>query len=1068
MKNILCLLSCLLSLQLLAQDVIVEAKLLPKTQEYFAKFNQFELFELDVEKTRRAFATAPRSAVEAEFILGNKSYVFQLFKYSVLNPKAKVRCETSSGTIDRDPTPGIETYRGYNSNFGGGEVALTIAPNFISLMFRQGDETFYLEQFRFDFKDNNPNRVVLYSKNGVKQLTNVTTISEELDHFHENHNPEPPKNIDRNFICWEIDIALGADFTFFVAWGRDRATTEGRLTAIVNLMQNDWLYPRMIADYIWNISSLYVVEDSARDPFRNSNSIGTHLGIFSSVGFNFFPGQFDIATLWTSKFFRAPQYAVSGDPRACLFSPFSVCSEFVKDNAIVRHQQSHVAGHSFRAADEAGGSPTIMNPSFSGFSLWSLPSQFAIYEWAWMIQGCLNDCSGSYIPVAEFTANPTEGCLPLVVRYDNMSKNGTMYKWKFPGGTPSSSTDKNPIVTYNSIGPFDVELEVLNSKCSTKLEKLAYIIPRDKPRFVDFNFGAANLGNDIEFFGFADRADEWKWKFHDGTKDEGQVVVKTYPKEGDFEVELCVTNDCGETCVKKKISNYYKPTADFTSDTTAGCAPATIKFFDQSSLNVINWTWSFEGGTPTGSFTKDPIVKYTRPGIYKVKLVVASKKNSDQKEKEKYIIIDSLPLVQFDPVVNLSNVKFNNTTLYGKSYEWDFGDGTSSIETNPEHVYKDGRYEVTLRAKNGCGITLTKRTVTIGAKPIAGFSVANQNGCVPYTVKFQNNSTSTAQTFEWFFPGGNPSSSTDKEPTVTYNTIGSYDVKLIARAGVESDSSTQAGFIKVAEGPTSEFQNSVTGFEAFFSNSSLKATKYFWEFGDGKTSTEVSPKHNYGVEGEFNVRLIAENECGVDTLEKLIAVYLIPKVNFISDAVKGCAPFKVNFLDRSSVDVLEWSWQFESGVPLTSSQKNPSVTFEKAGKYTIKLSVKNGNGTNSATKLRYIEVISPVKCPKIPPKKKDTDPVSNGFNEDKDLKSRLNQNLSVNLYPNPSSGKLTIESVPGTKITILDLTGRKLMNWISATTLEHKNLSELKSGTYFIKVDHQDFNEIIKLFLNQE
>ncbi|NOT38104.1 MAG: PKD domain-containing protein, partial [Saprospiraceae bacterium] len=1015
MKILLCITLLLTSFTLRSQDVIIEGNILPKSQEYYTKFNSFEIFEIDVEKVRRSFAATKRTSVEAELKLGNRSYILQLFKYNILDPKAKVKCMTANGLEERDQSPGLETYRGNNANFGGGEVALTFAPNFMSLMFKQGDQTFYLEQFRYEFKDQNPNRFILYTQNSIKQSTSIVTTAEHAEELHEKHehqDHDTTKIIPRNFICWEIDIAMGADFTFFASYGKDRATTDGRLLAIVNLMQTDWLYPKMIADYYWNISGIFVSEDSIRDPFVNSNSINSHLGIFSNIAFSVFPG-FDIATLWTSKFFRAPQYAVAGDPRACLFSPFTVCSEFVKDNSVVRQLQSHVAGHCFTAQHDGGGSPTIMNPSMSGFNIWSLPSQFAIYEWAWNIKGCLVDCSGGYIPIAEFSATPTDGCVPLVVQYNNMSTNGTMYKWKFPGGTPASSTDKDPIIIYNSVGSFSVELEVINSKCSTKIEKLDYIIPRDKPRFVDFQFGAANLGNDIEFFGFGDRVDEWKWKFHDGTRDEGQVVTKTYPKEGEFEVELCVKNDCGETCIKKKVSNFYKPIADFTSDTTAGCAPSTIKFFDMSTVNVINWTWSFPGGTPTGSFVKNPIVKYSRPGIYKVKLVVNSAKNNDSKEKEMYITIDSLPLAQFDPVTNVSTVKFNNTSLYGKTYSWDFGDGTSSTDQNPEHVYRDGRYDVILSVKNACGTTTTKRTVTIGAKPIAGFSVTNSNGCVPYTVKFQNNSTATAQTFEWFFPGGNPSTSTDKEPTITYSTIGNYDVKLIARAGVESDSITQVSFIKVEEGPTSEFINSVTGFEAFFTDNSKKANKYFWEFGDGKTSTESSPKHNYGVEGEFKVRLITENDCGVDTIEKIVAVYLIPKVNFTSDVIKGCAPFTVNFLDRSSVDVIEWSWQFESGTPLTSAQKNPSVKFNKAGRYTVKLSVRNGNGTNSATKLRYVEVISPIKCPKLPPKKKGTDIVSQELINEELLKERLNTH-TVSIYPNPAKNQLHVESAPGT------------------------------------------------------
>ena len=112
------------------------------------------------------------------------------------------------------------------------------------------------------------------------------------------------------------------------------------------------------------------------------------------------------------------------------------------------------------------------------------------------------------------------------------------------------------------------------------------------------------------------------------------------------------------------MSNFYEPIADFTSDTIAGCAPKTIKFFDLSSTNVVAWTWSFPGGTPTGSFVKNPTIKYTRPGKYQVKLVVNSLKNHSQIVRDTLITIDSLPYAQFDPTIAGPAVTMNNSSQY--------------------------------------------------------------------------------------------------------------------------------------------------------------------------------------------------------------------------------------------------------------------------------------------------------------------------------------------------------------------------------------------------------------------
>ncbi|MEP7197753.1 MAG: PKD domain-containing protein [Saprospiraceae bacterium] len=1066
MKKITLLILVLNVLWLKAQDVIIQSTAMPLNPEYSVKFNSFEAYDIDVEKVRNDFRSTTRSGVEVDLMLGGKLRRLQVFKYNMIRPDSKINVSTANGIVVYDHDPSIETYRGYNANFGGQEVAITFSKNFMSLMFKEADESYYLEQVPYEFNDPNPNHFILYNSKSYKVTEKVKCLAEDKVDMEKKHEPIRDENASRNQGCYEITIGLAADFAFFSGNGGTIPLCDARLITLVNLMQTDWLYPKLLTDYYWGFGPEFIAGDLAHDPFAGATTIAGLLSILAAQGPNLFVGGggATIYTVWTNKFTRAPQYATN-QKGACSFSPWTACSEFTKDNSVVRNLFSHCIGHAMGAVHDNGG-PTIMTPEIVGNNIWTYRSELDIFEYSYLIRGCMNDCSGGNVPITEFVGTPTNGCVPLVVTYTNMSKNSTNYKWKFPGGSPATSTDKDPVVTYVSSGSFNVELQALNPKCSVSVEKIAYIVTRDKPIGVMFNFGAANSSNEIEFFGNADRVDTYKWKFPDGTTDEGQYVTHIFAKEGTFDVELCASNDCGEVCVKKKVSNFYVPVADFTSDTSAGCAPTTIKFFDQSSTNVINWTWSFPGGTPTGSFVKNPTIKYTRPGTYQVKLVVSSLKNSAQIIKDTFITIDSLPLAQFDPVAAGPSVSMNNSTLYAKSHFWEFGDGTTNKDSSPVHVYRDGRYEIKYTATNACGTTVTKRTITIGAKPTAGFSVPNQVGCIPFVVKFQNTSTSTATSFEWTFPGGVPSTSTDKEPVITYNTVGKFDVKLVARNVIESDSITQTQFISVQEGPTAEYQKSITGFEAFFTNLSKNANTYYWDFGDGKSSTQVSPSHNFGVEGEFLVRLITENQCGIDTFEQLIAIYLIPKVNFTSDYIKGCAPLKINFKDLSSIDVIDWSWQFESGIPAISSQKNPSISFEKAGKYTVKLSVKNTNGTNSATKLKYIEVLSPLRCPNRPNKKTGTDISNGGFIEEGQIFSRSRSEYEVNVFPNPSNDEIFIQAKIGTQYTLISLTGENLLHGEIKTSNDKIDVSKYSKGTYFLKIAHSDYNEVIKIMVN--
>ncbi len=1063
MKVTVLLLVSSLFLKLYAQDVVIESRLLPKKAEITSLLSSYDIFEIDVEKTRNDFRTSTRSGVEVDLQLAGKVFRLQVFKYNVIKEGCQVAVTTKDGYAFEKPDASIETYRGYNTNFGGGEVSITFATDFMSLMYKDGDEYFYIEQFPDLLNDPNKNLFIRYNTHSFKKPGFKCTHTSAIE-FKENQEEKAEKiNDERNIRCFEVEIALACDH-FFTAKHGGKANAEARLTAIINLIQQDWVYPKLNYDYFWTISAMAVFDDPARDPLGNATSIGGLMAAFGGIAFNIFSSSFDVATAWTSKFISAPHYA-SNNRQACLFSMFSACNEVSTDNGFIRNVQSHALGHLFDAPHDAGA--YIMDPNISGNTNWTKISADFIQGWTERIVGCLNECSGPKIPVAEFSSDVIDGCIPLQVQYTNMSTNATNYNWKFPGGSPPTSTAKDPIVTYSTLGSFDVELQALNAKCTTKVEKLKYVATRDKPRFVRFNFGAVGNGNDVEFFGSADRADTWIWKFHDGTTEEGQYVIKTYDKEGNFDVELCASNDCGETCVKQKVSNFYVPTVDFTADKFSGCAPVTIKFEDLSSTNVINWTWGFQGGTPTGAFVKNPIVKYTRPGRYQVKLVVNSLKNNASLTRDTFITIDSLPLASFNPTIAGPIVTMNNVSLYEDSHYWDFGDGTNSRDSSPVHFYRDGRFEITYTATNKCGSTITKRTITIGAKPTAGFSVFNQKGCTPYIVKFQNSSTASASSFEWSFPGGTPSTSTEKEPTIIYNSVGKFDVKLIAKGALENDTLSKTEFITVGEIATAEFQNSITGFVSFFTDLSKNATNYFWDFGDGKTSTMASPTHDYGVEGEFKVRLITENECGVDTSEKLIAIYLIPKVGFSSNKIKGCAPLTVQFKDESSVDVNEWSWQFESGAPLTSSVQNPVVTFSKAGKFTIKLSVKNSNGTNSSTKLKYIEVLSPLKCPKKTDKKTGIDTVYKGNNgQFGDLTSRLNHISHFDVYPNPTSEELFIESPKGTEFSLFNLAGQTLIQGRTKNEVETIDVSTLSQGSYYIKLQNNEESSVIRIIIN--
>ncbi len=131
-----------------------------------------------------------------------------------------------------------------------------------------------------------------------------------------------------------------------------------------------------------------------------------------------------------------------------------------------------------------------------------------------------------------------------------------------------------------------------------------------------------------------------------------------------------------------------------------------------------------------------------------------------------------------------------------------------------------------------------------------------------------------------------------------------------------------------------------------FTNNSIAATSYLWNFGDGATSVVAAPSHTYNTPGDYTVTLIATGAGGCkDTLvfNPVVHVKTTPTAAFVSNVVNGCEPLTVTFTDQSSsLDAPAYSWTFGNGQNSTAT--NPSVTYTAAGNYAVNLIVTNAEG----------------------------------------------------------------------------------------------------------------------------
>ncbi len=312
-------------------------------------------------------------------------------------------------------------------------------------------------------------------------------------------------------------------------------------------------------------------------------------------------------------------------------------------------------------------------------------------------------------PTAAFSSNFTSGCATLNVQFLNESLGApTILEWQFPGGLPSSIiNDPQPIIMYPNSGLYDVTLIVTNEIGTDTITQTAYIEVEETPS-ADFTFVVED--DLVIFTNQSTNADTYSWDFGDTNTSNLLNPENLYATQGTYDVTLTVTNGCGTNSTTLQIITGSVPSAGFTSGPSSGCAPITVQFNDGSTGNPTEWFWQFPGGTPATSDEQNPTVTYTSSGSYTVSLAVANTAGNNFVTQENYVVVELFPVPEFTFEIDEDNplqVNFVNQTAGAvNQYLWNFGDGNTSSEQNPSHVYETGAttYNVTLNAiNNSCG-----------------------------------------------------------------------------------------------------------------------------------------------------------------------------------------------------------------------------------------------------------------------------------------------------------------------------------------------------------------------------
>lgn len=291
---------------------------------------------------------------------------------------------------------------------------------------------------------------------------------------------------------------------------------------------------------------------------------------------------------------------------------------------------------------------------------------------------------------------------------------------------------------------------------------------------------------------------QYIWNFGDNTPDVIQTsntVNHTYNLVGTYRVRLvsvdsatCNISDTAYTSVRVG-NNIVVP--DFIPGKIGGCQSLTFQFQNTTTAALPNYTptsflWDYgDNTTPQRTGFGTTTHTYASTGTYIVKLLVDDSTFCNAPDSIKKTIRLAVNVqARFetpDKGCVPYTAKFNNTSLGGIDFLWDFGDGSTSTDVNPTHLFVNtGTYNVRLTAidTTTCNRTDTYTfAITVFSIPSAGFSFSPNPGEENKPTNFTNFSTG-AISYVWDF--GDGQKSTETNPSHQYNATGKYNACLVA------------------------------------------------------------------------------------------------------------------------------------------------------------------------------------------------------------------------------------------------------------------------------------------------
>jgi gliding motility-associated-like protein len=421
------------------------------------------------------------------------------------------------------------------------------------------------------------------------------------------------------------------------------------------------------------------------------------------------------------------------------------------------------------------------------------------------------------------------------------------------------------------------------------------------------------------------------------------------------------------------------PTANFTATLLSVCEGSQVCFNASTSTTnggsaIVSYSWDFgDGNSGTGV---NVCHTYSTSGPKQVTLVVGNANGqADAEVKPAYINVKPSPTASFSILGQGCTVPltltFNNTSSTGAgfTYAWNFAPGqTSNVQNPPSQTYNSvGTYPISLIVTNpttGCSSTVVQQISVSNYQ--AGITLPSVV-CISQPVNFTDNSTAGANTWNWNF--GEQGSSTDQNPTFTFNTAGTFNIQLASENTASGCSGSTSQTITVQPTPTPSFTGTpltnCAPSVVNFVNTSTGGVSYSWDFGNNTPpfiGTNPPPQTYYANDAyTVSLTMTTATGCtGTTTIPAFINVTDV-EAGFTASVTGGCAPLTVSFTSTStspnptSNPIVSWNWNF--GNNQTSNLQNPPAQVYQVGVYDVTLTVTTQSGcTATYTASDYIKV----------------------------------------------------------------------------------------------------------------